>query len=330
MKSVAEVKKIIDDFEKDLLKKPGVNAIAIGPKIVAGKKQNEIAIKVFVTKKRKSEHLADNERIPKEIEGVSTDVIEQDLTASSHSGSSIDHDTDPHDRMIGGINVGTPDEIGTLGAIVLDETGQAMILGASHVLAPFMNSSSGAPVCNPGEDQTRVIATLHDKELNDTMDAAVAILKDPANKECKIFELGAVNGYIDEKELNNMMDAYIAGGPPIRVQKRGITTRKTSGTIEDINFGTINAPITLNYSHDLPPGKFQNQILIVPDDNSGNKFSGPGDSGSCICTPLDDSRKIVALLAGGLDNPNPDGKFRSIASHIQPVLNRFHIDICKT
>ncbi|HEY7078485.1 MAG TPA: hypothetical protein VH500_02220 [Nitrososphaeraceae archaeon] len=326
MKSIDEVKKIKERVEKQLLEK-GASAVSIGAKIEGGQKQNKIALKVYVPKKVKKEEVPDDKLIPDEIEGVITDVLEQpDPSAEPHNGSVISHDQDLHTIMCGGISCGVPEEIGTIGAIVLSQSGEPMIMGARHVLAYSPNSKVNDSICNPGENLTHVIAFLQDSELNSTIDAAVAKLKDPNKFECKIFGLGPVNGSINEAELHQMYTAYLLGGPPIPVEKRGITTGRTSGFIEDIDYG----PIPVRYDHGLPSINLNDQILIAPDNQSGNRFSNAGDSGSCICTPLGDSRKVVALLSGGFMSPSPaDGKYRTYASHIQATLDRFHVSICK-
>ncbi|MBI4539871.1 MAG: hypothetical protein HY704_10230 [Gemmatimonadetes bacterium] len=60
--------------EDDLLGIPGVQGVDVGYKVVGGKKTNRIAIRVYVARKR---DVAEEERIPPEIEGIPTDVIER-------------------------------------------------------------------------------------------------------------------------------------------------------------------------------------------------------------------------------------------------------------
>jgi hypothetical protein len=55
---------------------PGVHLVGVGYKVVGGKKTDELAIAVFVDKKKKPEELAENESVPTEIEGVRTDVLQ--------------------------------------------------------------------------------------------------------------------------------------------------------------------------------------------------------------------------------------------------------------
>jgi hypothetical protein len=62
-----------------LLAIPGVHAIGIGSKIVAGERTDEPAIMVFVVKKKPSSELPREHLIPPEIEDVKTDVYESDV-----------------------------------------------------------------------------------------------------------------------------------------------------------------------------------------------------------------------------------------------------------
>ena len=55
---------------------PGVHAVGVGFKVVGGKKTDELAIAVFVDKKKKPEELPEREIIPTQIEGVRTDVAQ--------------------------------------------------------------------------------------------------------------------------------------------------------------------------------------------------------------------------------------------------------------
>src|SRR5258707_14337243 len=62
-----------------LLAIPGVHAVGIGSKIVAGRRTEEPAIMVFVVKKKPVSELAPNQVILAEIEGVKTDVYEAEV-----------------------------------------------------------------------------------------------------------------------------------------------------------------------------------------------------------------------------------------------------------
>jgi hypothetical protein len=62
-----------------LLAIPGVHAVGIGSKIIAGKRTDEPAIMVFVEKKRPLSELRPEEVIPEEIDGIKTDVYESEV-----------------------------------------------------------------------------------------------------------------------------------------------------------------------------------------------------------------------------------------------------------
>ena len=65
-----------DRAEDALFRISGVYGVALGPKIIAGKLTSKPAIQVFVNRKRPLQELSPEERVPHEIYGVQTDVIE--------------------------------------------------------------------------------------------------------------------------------------------------------------------------------------------------------------------------------------------------------------
>jgi hypothetical protein len=59
---------------------PGVHSVGVGAKVVGGNKTDELAITVFVDRKKKPEELAEDELVPAEIDGVKTDVMQRPRT----------------------------------------------------------------------------------------------------------------------------------------------------------------------------------------------------------------------------------------------------------
>jgi hypothetical protein len=55
---------------------PGVHSVGVGGKLVEGKDTGELAIVVFVEKKKEREELSEGQLVPSEIEGIKTDVVE--------------------------------------------------------------------------------------------------------------------------------------------------------------------------------------------------------------------------------------------------------------
>jgi hypothetical protein len=72
--NLPEIRRIKEEVESQLLKLPGVNGVDIGPKIVGGRETGQMVIRVYVTKKH---DVPEAEAIPKEIQGIPTDVIER-------------------------------------------------------------------------------------------------------------------------------------------------------------------------------------------------------------------------------------------------------------
>lgn len=278
---------------------------------MAGKDTDQIAIKIFVKEKKKKGEIPDNQVIPENIDGVPTDV-EVRGSGTAHSGDDV---------MKSGINVGCHIgdryEAGTLTAVVVDKNNQFMLLSARHVLSASRNWNKGDPIFHTADSQN-IVASLYDAELYEVdstrypIDAAVATINDPTKVKCEIVDLGSIAGTMHEDELHNKF----VSGQPIHVQKRGITTGITSGTIRSIDFG----PFPIKYET-LGWVTFPANSLIEIASDSGGKFSEGGDSGSLI---VDDSKMAVGSVIGGIDQqPN-----LSVANHIDTVCERFGVTIC--
>mgnify|MGYP001826054280 CR=1 FL=1 len=80
MKNIDEIRHIKAEVEAELLKLPGVTAVDVGRKIVDGKKTDVLAIRVYVKEKR---DVPEEEVVPKQIQGVPTDVIERHFVLHS-------------------------------------------------------------------------------------------------------------------------------------------------------------------------------------------------------------------------------------------------------
>lgn len=76
MATLEEVKKVREKHEASLMKREGVVGCAAGYKQVGGKKTDELCVVCFVVQKKPEEELRKQDVIPKNIEGVPTDVVE--------------------------------------------------------------------------------------------------------------------------------------------------------------------------------------------------------------------------------------------------------------
>ncbi len=112
------------DAQARLLKIPGVHAVAIGPKVVAGKSTADPSIIVYLLKKKSPAEIPAEELIPPEIDGIKTDVIEQNLPTV---GGTLE----------GGLKVSRPDDYsGTLGCIATSSDGSVYAITCYHVVLP--------------------------------------------------------------------------------------------------------------------------------------------------------------------------------------------------
>ncbi len=133
--------------EERLLVLPGVHAVGVGPKMVGGKPTGELAIKVYLVKKKPLVDLTSDESIPAQIDGVSTDVVEMEVPRL--------HIDDAKERpLILGTQTQAKNalERGTLGffAHTLDPVPKLVAVTCQHVVAPPMGSTaSGLTAITP-------------------------------------------------------------------------------------------------------------------------------------------------------------------------------------
>src|SRR6266568_4085543 len=75
MPSVDEVIAIKERVEAQFLGAPGVTGVDVGYKEVGGQRTEQVSIRVHVA--QKTDNVPDDQRVPAEIEGVATDVLER-------------------------------------------------------------------------------------------------------------------------------------------------------------------------------------------------------------------------------------------------------------
>ena len=123
-----------------LLAIPGVHAVGIGPKMVGGAPTSELAIVVFVLRKKPVAELAADHVIPDEIDGFKTDVVQRRMpTLMADDVDKVD-DTSSYRPLTGGVQVqvGLNRSYGTVGFYgVLQESPNAEVVGVTnwHVIA---------------------------------------------------------------------------------------------------------------------------------------------------------------------------------------------------
>jgi hypothetical protein len=130
-------------FQDSLLVKPNVVGVAVGLKNGVG----DPSVVVLVEQKVPVAALSASEMVPKEVDGVKTDVVEVGYLRAYDS---------PRDRfrpeIPSGVSIGHYKiTAGTLGTIVTDKnTGEKLILSNNHVLANSNNALVGDAILQPG------------------------------------------------------------------------------------------------------------------------------------------------------------------------------------
>ncbi|MBX9950555.1 MAG: hypothetical protein K2Y39_15410, partial [Candidatus Obscuribacterales bacterium] len=128
------------DCEAELLRLKGVHGVGIGPKKVAGVYTGQVSIIVFVDKKLPESNLDASSVVPREINGYATDVVAKPRVGS-HKTRSASRDLQASNNyvyspLVGGCRISSSEDLehtGTLGMIVIDESGRPAILSCKHV-----------------------------------------------------------------------------------------------------------------------------------------------------------------------------------------------------
>ncbi len=210
-----------------------------------------------------------------------------------------------------GVSTGHPSiTAGTIGARVIDGSGNVYALSNNHVYADENQANIGDYVLQPGTfdgggSQADDIGTLSAYKYLDftggdnTIDAAIAIITKPDD----LGKATLSNGYGTPKTTT------VAASFGLRVMKYGRTTGQTKGRVD-----AINATVNVGYSSGT--ARFVNQIIIKP-----GGFSAGGDSGALIVVEKGaDKRKPVGLLFAG-------SQVVTIANPIDAVLEEFGVTI---
>lgn len=287
-----------------------VVGLGVGEKISRNQLTGLLAVKVYVRRKYPDTDIADSERIPKEFDGVPTDIEEVGTIQALSVGCTVDRRKRQRPAPCG-ISVGhLAITAGTIGALVRDtgrtDNGKRYILSNNHVLANCNSAQVGDAIWQPGPadggtaaDQIATLArfaTLSFTGTDNRVDAAIAELT-PDTVAGDICSIGPLAG-------------RVAPARNLTVLKHGRTTGQTRGVITD-----VDADIQVSY-----PGfgvaRFINTIVIrgVP---PTTPFSAGGDSGSLI---VDANHRACALLFAGSSAQDV-----TFANPLSAVLSRLKV-----
>lgn len=141
--SINEVIQAQTVYQDALLEKTNVVGVAVGRKNETG----DLAVVTLVEQKLPLSALSADDRVPKEIGGVQTDVVEVGYLRAYDSPRDRFRPTIPSGVSIGHYKI----TAGTLGTIVTDRlTGEKLILSNNHVLANSNAALQNDPILQPG------------------------------------------------------------------------------------------------------------------------------------------------------------------------------------
>ncbi|GAB4312108.1 MAG: hypothetical protein Kow00117_05070 [Phototrophicales bacterium] len=151
-------------FQQELLNKRNVVGVAVGYRESQGQRTDEPAVAVLVEKKVPESDLTADDLVPREVNGVRTDVFEVGTLRALQSTDSPRGKFRP--IIPAGVSIGHYKvTAGTLGAVVRDRaTGERFLLSNNHVLANCNEAEIGDPIYQPapldGGTTSDKVATL--------------------------------------------------------------------------------------------------------------------------------------------------------------------------
>lgn len=135
-------------FQEELLARRNVVGVAVGYKETDGEMTDELALAVLVEEKKPAAQLTADDMIPKEINGMQTDVYEVGfIEAFQSSPRSRFRPVIPPGVSMGHFKI----TAGTFGALVKDaNTNEVLLLSNNHVFAASNDALVGDVILQPG------------------------------------------------------------------------------------------------------------------------------------------------------------------------------------
>jgi hypothetical protein len=316
-----------------LLRIPGVHMIAVGAKQVDGERTGDAAITLFVERKRPLSEIPSEERIPEEIEGVKTDVIEMPPPTIGQTGpgqlfGANRDDGNEYRPVRGGSQIARANgnSIGTLGCLctVSGDPNTVIALTNHHVIYENCSDSPNHEEVGQPKGSTSssaccsdIIGTVLDAQCDQEVDITLVKLNGGAEWLAEVQEVGRITARHDitATEVNPLAT------PPITypVKKRGRRTRLTGGVV------THTGAIGQVLKADGTVHRSYNNVMIIdpnPDPASPGTptdFHLPGDSGSALLNEFD----MVVGITFGQVAATATTKGVGLAFPIKALIDKF-------
>lgn len=267
-----------------------IHACGIGAKIVSGRRSSAVAVRVYVTRKLPLARVPKSQRIPREIDGVVTDVIAAE-PPRVHAGGL----TGRVRPLLAAHSVGHGS--GTLGSITAFATpiagGLQGLVSCAHVLAPMV-AVRGDFVLQPSfiddvvaqVDPVARLAAWRDIWDGRSIQADVAVARMLPGKRGTnaVPQLGDLTVPAIDVDPMSLLGT--------RVVLRGRTSAMATGRIDDVLYDGVADLVT---PYGVIRLRYVDQIFIRS--TSARAFSNPGDSGAPVLA--EGTRELVGMLIAG-------------------------------
>lgn len=318
----------------NLITRRNVVGVGVGFKETSDGLTDELAVVVNVERKLPKAQLAESDAVPRNLDGVKTDVVE---TGRFLAGQTTVPGTKDRwrDQIPPGVSLGHVSvTAGTFGCLVRRGS-ELLILSNNHVLANVNHAKAGDAIIQPGRydggrPEDKVAELLEYVPLDfggqEPQSNFFVRLEKMLNRLSEIFRSSHRMMAYRTSPGQNVMDAALARplnpaqfraailniGLPAgnadaelgtAVQKTGRTTGTTRGRITQID-------VTTSVEYNGRMATFTDQLMA-----SG--MSEGGDSGSVV---LDMQKNVVGLLFAG--SPRA-----TLISPIGPVLQRLNVEL---
>ena len=313
MATVDDLIAIKRQVEQQYLGQPGVTGVDVGYKEVGGVRTDQIAIRVHVEEKKT--RVPAGEKVPTEIDGVVTDVLERryelQVVSEPLEISAQGVDTNHYPTLQGGISMGPSRDIGgfifagTLGAIVVDNVNnQHAALTNFHVACVDASWAVGNRMVQPSRIDTGVVpgdefGAIGRAVLSSHVDGAVVSIDSGRANAAEVADIGTVKG---------TKTATLG----MAVRKRGRTTGLTYGSVDGLSLS-----VKIDYGDGIGVKLLTDQVSIAADTTKNPMFSDHGDSGSVI---VDGGGYVVGLLFAGAGAG-------TVANPIASVLSELNVSM---
>lgn len=296
-----------------------VHAVGVGRKVVGGEDTGMESVRIYVAQKLAASLLPPRDRLPEEVEGVPTDVIEAApaflMTETNDCSAERRNRQRP---VVGGISAAHRDvTAGTISYFCRstrhgDDPLKVYVLSNNHVFADVNRAREGDDLYQPGSADGGVegdhFAELHrfvpievGGEAPNRVDAAIGELLPEVEHRAEVCGIGGAEG-------------TTRAGEGMEVRKHGRTTGLTEGVVTD---ESLDALIGMDHNNPDTVALFENQIRIERTPPHP-EFGMGGDSGSLV---------FSGNTAVGLYFAGPSAGDYGLANHISDVLSEMEIEL---